>query len=279
MMRKVKLTTRHGLHWTLDKGVCVALQALTHKARATFDGFAAGRKPGLPDTGQMSAEQIIENLRAVETNLRMNRWREHLGDDPLDGFGGRGPAEYHYMATHEPEGPGLTRFGNLQLGEEAPVDPALYRQCEDSGHPPISRDQGCNCGFRPAPPRGEGDDLAARTVQIIRNRAKIAREQGTTEAQIIRARALDEAANEFADILPALRASTHPEQSARVDPEQLRLVRNMAKIEASQSDPEQAPAFTDKRRASHRRRADALNAVLAALEPASPTPTEQENDR
>jgi hypothetical protein len=60
----------------------------------------------------------------------------------------------------------------------------------------------------PAPPRGEGGDLAARTVQIIRNRAKIAREQGTTEAQIIRARALDEAANEFADILPALRTST-----------------------------------------------------------------------
>jgi len=442
MKRKVKLTTRHGLHWTLDKGVRVALQALTHKARATFDGFAAGRKPGLPDTGQMSAEQIIENLRGVEsmagslasqmeTNLRMNRWREHLGDDPLDGFGGRGPAEYHYMATHEPEGPGLTRFGNLQLPDDpgsrkasrlqeiARKTPAISfadrptqpqprgeARCNECGklastcdcgmdsegrfdqprgeaddlaarlearadnadkmaaevarnpsnygesgprhharllaaayafrkaaemarastHPeqwvsgddrewllwitsyvlnrheftdsaatdaraaltriataikqpasPTPTEQGedrtrvewhdgiehgdelalrqlaadIGCGIPygcqpsvgkwyaaaldrvldrllpldpapeqgearfaadPAPPRGEGGDLAARTVQIIRNRAKIAREQGTTEAQIIRARALDEAANEFADILPALRASTHPEQ-------------------------------------------------------------------
>lgn len=128
IMEALQTTNRHGLHWTRDKGVRVALQALTHKARQTFDGFAAGRKPGLPDTGYLSAEQIIENLRAVEsmaaslasdmeTTLRMNRWREHLGDDRLDGFGGRGPAEYHYMAIHEPEGPGLSRFGEAAREE------------------------------------------------------------------------------------------------------------------------------------------------------------------
>lgn len=124
IMEALQTTTRHGLHWTLDKGIRVALQALVMKASETYDGFAAGRQPGNPGfpDRMLFAEDIIDNLRAVEsmasslasdmeTTLRMNRWREHLGDDPLNGFGGRGPAEYHYMATHEPEGPGLTRFG------------------------------------------------------------------------------------------------------------------------------------------------------------------------
>lgn len=208
MKRKVKLTTRHGLHWTLDKGVRVALQALTHKARATFDGFAAGRKPGLPDTGQMSAEQIIENLRAVEsmagslasqmeTNLRMNRWREHLGDDPLDGFGGRGPAEYHYMATHEPEGPGLTRFGNLQLPDDPGSRKASRLQEIARKTPAIS------FADRPTQPqpRGERDDLAAQLKQEAMQ-IRASRDGVFSDGM---AEGLDRAAS-------IARASTHPEQ-------------------------------------------------------------------
>lgn len=53
-----------------------------------------------------------DNPKAMtEVSRRMNRWREHLGDDRLNGFGGRGPAEYAFMAENEPEGPGLSRFG------------------------------------------------------------------------------------------------------------------------------------------------------------------------
>lgn len=139
------------------------------------------------------------------------------------------------------------------------------------------------------PPRGEGGDLAARTVQIIRNRAKIAREQGTTEAQIIRARALDEAANEFADILPALRSLTEgarkevmkareltaeemaqfrsPTEGARVDPEDVAILE--AKLDRGGYQDQREMDACDRLRANLR--------VLAALEPA-PTDQPEVND-
>ena len=210
----------------------------------------AGRKPGLPDTGQMSAEQIIENLRAVEsmagslasqmeTNLRMNRWREHLGDDPLDGFGGRGPAEYHYMATHEPEGPGLTRFGNR--------------------------------GFRPAPPRGEGDDLAARLEARADNADKMAAEVARNPSNYG-----ESGPRHHARLLAAAYAFRKAAEMARAseqwvsgdDREWLLWITSYVLNRHEFTD----SAATDARAA--------LTRIATAIkQPASPTPTEQGEDR
>ena len=74
MKRKVKLTTRHGLHWTLDKGVRVALQALTHKARATF-------RPAPPRGEGDDLAARLEEKSNVEEGLRPARPTNLPGPD------------------------------------------------------------------------------------------------------------------------------------------------------------------------------------------------------
>ena len=143
-------------HHGIDHGDELALRQL---AADIGCGIPYGCQPSVGKWYAAALGRVLDQLLPLDPDVsrRMNRWREHLGDDPLDGFGGRGPAEYHYMATHEPEGPGLTRFGNLQL----PDDPGSRSFADRPTQPQ---------------PRGEGDDLAARLEARADNADKMAAE-------------------------------------------------------------------------------------------------------
>ena len=62
--------------------------------------------------------------------------------------------------------------------EQEQIDPELYRQCEDAGHPPVTPGSSCHCGLRPqeqvggpalshSGEKGRGDALAQAVEDYI----------------------------------------------------------------------------------------------------------------
>ena len=134
-------------------------------------------------------------------------------------------------------------------------------------YPPVLRFQVVPAPAQPEQPRGEGDDLAAR---LDGDRLQ----EWFTEIQ-----ASASLLPEDLQIIEAMiaRASTHPEQSGRVGRELLELLYTVAdelRTDLAIGD-EPLPATWGNF-------CDGINKVerhLGLREPASPTPTEQENDR
>lgn len=114
---------------------------------------------------------------------------------------------------------------------------------------------------RPAPPRGEGDDLAARLEDAATTAQRIGakhREEGNSAASSYY-RGQRNAYNEAAELA---RASTHPEQSERIVGAALDLLDSLG-----------APHYHDLIGMTYTLRKEQADNLRAALEPASPTPT------
>lgn len=104
---------------------------------------AAAALRSTPDPEQTTRLDLAERLTSVFSLLtRMESWNVSHGpiDDPTLG---------NLIVS------AMNVIGDPRLHCSTPaVDPALWRQCSDSGHPP-SDDGWCHCGFRSTPEAGE----------------------------------------------------------------------------------------------------------------------------